>query len=202
MPTSLAGESRPWPVVAGEHSARGWSAYKEEGGGLSRSAPAQPIFPRSFAHSALAPRSTALGRFESARPLHRYPNEGTQPGRTEGTRIRGRLDQPRSARAGALGIVDGAGHYPPAECLGSTGLPTESISSSSLPTMTEPLASTTANASPAHWSRLQEAAQDAVALPTKHSVRPSKNASSISAELERRKHAAEGLIEWFARSRE
>jgi hypothetical protein len=56
--------------------------------------------------------------------------------------------------------------------LGSTGLPTESISSSSLPMMTDPLASTTANASPAHWSRLQKAAQETVALPTKHSVRP------------------------------
>src|SRR5262249_40272594 len=68
--------------------------------------------------------------------------------------------------------------------LGFHGIADESISSSSLPTITEPLALTTANASPAHWSRLQKAAQETVALPMKHSVRPSNNASSISAELE------------------
>ena len=44
MPTSLAAEPGPWPVVAVEHSARGWSAYKEEGGGSRPSAPTQPIF--------------------------------------------------------------------------------------------------------------------------------------------------------------
>ena len=68
--------------------------------------------------------------------------------------------------------------------LGFHGIADESTSSSSLPTMTEPLASTTASASRAYWSRLQEAAQGRVALLTRHSVRPSSNASSISTDLE------------------
>jgi hypothetical protein len=37
---------------------------------------------------------------------------------------------------------------------------------------------------PARWSRLRKAAQGTVALPMKHSVRPSNNASSISTDLE------------------
>ena len=64
MPTSLAAESRPWPVVAVVHSARGWSAYKEEVGGSRTSAPTQPVFP-PFA----GPRRRGARRTAVAEPV-------------------------------------------------------------------------------------------------------------------------------------
>ena len=57
VPTSLTAEPRPWPVVAVEHSARGWSAYKEEVGGSRPSAPTKPSFPCLLASS--PPRASA-----------------------------------------------------------------------------------------------------------------------------------------------